>query len=50
MRKLSVKPIGLLLGLLSIAAVAGLALVTHNPGVGGFLGLSALVMLAFRKR
>ena len=40
--------IGLLLG--GVSAVIAVALAMRNLGVLGLLGLSALLMLAFRKR
>jgi hypothetical protein len=42
--------IGLFVGSISAIIVVTLAVATRNLGVLGFLGLSALLMLAFRKR
>jgi hypothetical protein len=42
--------IGLLLGGVSAVIVVAVALAMRNLGVLGFLGFSALLMLAFRKR
>ena len=42
--------IGLLLGVASAIIVIAVALAIRNLGVLGLLGLSALLMLVFRKR